>query len=558
MHGSPELLEFYLVEATEYVDALDQVVGSGASVPDGNVFIATARALRGSSTMAKVEEIAELSLLLERIAHGGRDGEIAWTPALHEALRGTVDDLRFLVRGVRTWGAREDARAAARLADLGRFVPLAGERSHTPTALETTPVFIALQASAIAAELDAYVANSANRRALDDALSRTRTLRGIAGIADFPPLPEVADLIDQVGRRRMPDAPLAEDEAELFRSAAAVLRRSSEALRSAGTGVAGSEEVAWFARAARAVRPDAAPRERIVGIDELYFADEGPHLVSRGPNPALSRERRFREESAVRAEHLQRLVVDASQATDATTRERVDHDLRHALQDLAELGTSFGMHQVAAFFGDAGREPEVLARPLLRVIAAGAASLLQPGASPEDTERHLAVLERSRRATPVLNASIEPAASAPERRWEGEAASGDRPASGIDRPDAGVDRPHPTGVTPPSTGRATPPGPHVTPGAPRPRRAVATPTGRELQALLGAGIAAFKPLDDEPLSPPAQLESEEIVPIETLLYRGESALLRAIAVRDEMRTRGVSDDAAVEEIFDLLDLARAE
>ena len=45
MNGSPELLEFYLVEATEYVDALDQLVSSPASSPDANALLATARAL---------------------------------------------------------------------------------------------------------------------------------------------------------------------------------------------------------------------------------------------------------------------------------------------------------------------------------------------------------------------------------------------------------------------------------------------------------------------------------------------------------------------------------
>ncbi len=210
MNGSPELLEFYLVEATEYLDALDQLVSGTGGAPDGNAFIATARALRGASSMAKVDEVGEIAGAIEQIAHATRDGEIRWTLDLHATLRQTVDDLRFLVRGVRIWGERESARAQARLADLQRFLTSAQPRQAAPETSATAPVFIALQSSAIAAELGAFVADPRQRRALDDALTRVRTMRGIAGIGDFPPLADVADAVDRTARALMPDAPLAE------------------------------------------------------------------------------------------------------------------------------------------------------------------------------------------------------------------------------------------------------------------------------------------------------------------------------------------------------------
>ena len=91
-----------------------------------------------------------------------------------------------------------------------------------------------------------------------------------------------------------------------------------------------------------------------------------------------------------------------------------------------------------------------------------------------------------------------------------------------------------------------------------PRRTPATPTGRELQDLLQVGIAGFQPLEDEPLNEPDRLDGDEIVAIEDLLYRGQSALRRAVQVRDDMRARGTTDDVVVQEIYDLLDLARTE
>ena len=95
-----------------------------------------------------------------------------------------------------------------------------------------------------------------------------------------------------------------------------------------------------------------------------------------------------------------------------------------------------------------------------------------------------------------------------------------------------------------------------------PRRPSITPTGKELRALLQTGIAGFQPLSQAPLSEPASIGDDDIVPIESLLYRGRAALERAIAVRDEMqrssKSGGGPDVAALAELFDLLELARRE
>lgn len=117
-----------------------------------------------------------------------------------------------------------------------------------------------------------------------------------------------------------------------------------------------------------------------------------------------------------------------------------------------------------------------------------------------------------------------------------------------------------------------------------------TPTGVELQALLADGIARFSELGDLPLieqtetppvptmhegvrptvSPagaeashargaqPASTGSEQgVVPIESLLYRGEAALARARAVRDSLRRADQPAPDSLAELYDLLDLATA-
>ena len=100
-----DLLDFYVVEATEYIDRIDAMVTrAGAASPDGQSLVSAARALRGSSTMAKAEGMATLALAVEHVARGVRDGNVTWTALIQGALVSAVDDLRILLRNLRVWG----------------------------------------------------------------------------------------------------------------------------------------------------------------------------------------------------------------------------------------------------------------------------------------------------------------------------------------------------------------------------------------------------------------------------------------------------------------------
>ncbi|MBX6333642.1 MAG: hypothetical protein IRY91_17485, partial [Gemmatimonadaceae bacterium] len=88
------------------------------------------------------------------------------------------------------------------------------------------------------------------------------------------------------------------------------------------------------------------------------------------------------------------------------------------------------------------------------------------------------------------------------------------------------------------------------------REPIRTPTGRELHAYLQDGLAGFRELEKTPLSQPAVLPDETIVPIDTLLYRGRAALQRAAELRQELLRPGATPSReAVQELFDLIDLA---
>ena len=54
------------------------------------------------------------------------------------------------------------------------------------------------------------------------------------------------------------------------------------------------------------------------------------------------------------------------------------------------------------------------------------------------------------------------------------------------------------------------------------------------------------------------IPDENIVPIETLLYRGKAALARARELRQEMLAERTPPRETIEELFDLLDLAIAD
>lgn len=497
MNGSPELLEFYLVEATEYVDALDRLV-SGQAPPDTNALLATARALRGTSTMAKVAPIAELSLAVEQIATRAREPEYALTREVQDSLRGCVEDLRFLVRGVRTWTERHQARVDARIADLRRFVPGDARRPTPPSGEATTPVYVALQAAAIAAELDAFVATPTNRRSLDDAIARSRTLRGIAGIGDFAPLADVADAVERAARRLMPDAPLSVEEVELFRAATALFTRAAERLRATGTHAAPHEESERFAHAVAALDAPVKSTPPVVRIDQLFYADQGPHVLERPSAPPVSAEARLHGELVARSEHLHRLVSEARTATDPVAAARLRRDLRTTTREIETLAASYGAHQLSAFFAESGDLPDQLSPGELDALERACRVTASPFPSLDELERRIAVIQREGRSTPVAGA------------------------------------------------------PSVTP------RKSATPTGRDLQKLLETGIEGFRPLDDQVSSEAADAGPGEVVPIDSLLFRGPAALSRAIELRDEWRSRGAPEDDSLREIFDLLDLARAE
>jgi len=534
------LLDFYILEASEYVDQLDALVGGAVQAPpESTPFITAARALRGSSTMAKLLRMAELAGSIERVGRGLRNGSVQWTPNVRSATVAAIDDVRILLRTVRTWGSAEEQRASARIAELRSFVPEGDPvPASTPIGSAVSLTFFASEVEGVAAALDAFVAAPANRAALDEALGRVRALRGIAALKDLPPLADVADALEAAAKMGTIDGRgLGAQHAELYDASAHVLRRAARELRTTGRPDATAPEVRRFATAAAALQQQPRDEDQVVPVTNLFFRDAGPHLVSRADRPPRTLETRFRMEVTSLAEHLRRLVADANSATSAVGRERVNHELRAALRIVRWTVESFGQTDASRFFARVAAEPNILDPIVLASIDAAGTLVASPAVPLAELGARLGELGRANTVDRAIAAGLEPLDQA--RRSAQPPSQSRAPAGGT--PGARPLRPTPARTETP-VARKTP----------------LTPTGPELTQFLQSGIAGFKDLDQTPLAPPAPLDDATVVSIDDLVYRGRAALERAIEVRDLIRLSGGNTDEALTELFDLLDLAAAD
>jgi chemotaxis protein histidine kinase CheA len=118
------LLDFFTLEASEYLTRLESLVTQHSLQPsDASQLAAAARGLRGSATMAKASGVSTLANTVERIAGRVVQGAIAWEPELQRSMVGAIEDLKLVVRSVRSWGADQDARVEESLRRLARYAP---------------------------------------------------------------------------------------------------------------------------------------------------------------------------------------------------------------------------------------------------------------------------------------------------------------------------------------------------------------------------------------------------------------------------------------------------
>lgn len=232
MTAPPALLEFFQKEAHEYVDRLEQLLDSVQDrLGDPTAFLTHARALRGSATMTRLDGLSELASTIERLATGLRDGELAWTPRLHGALRAALIEVRSLIGGVLHWTEQDQRRSrtqsvalasvaagylstsgpaqspSSRIVPISRFFPEDGlpalvTRSSTPpiTIGQRFRVDMAAAADGVGREA-ANLATSptgSSQLALSDAVRRS--LLGLADVAESYGAASVSTLATRMAR----------------------------------------------------------------------------------------------------------------------------------------------------------------------------------------------------------------------------------------------------------------------------------------------------------------------------------------------------------------------
>ena len=235
-HGTAD---FFALEAGECLDRLEQAI----THPDGpraDDMLRAARALRGSALMASQAGVARAAAGFEGLARAVRDRGRTWDASVRERSAQGVDELRHLVRRAREWTDADTTRAGRLAADLDA---LAGSSSGDmlrpggPPAPGTPSTgvraFVAREGALIASALDraarALEAAPESREPLYAVLRRMQSLRGLAEIADLPPLPEILDGIElAVGDLTRLFAPPPGVSAVLDAAAAALTRISRD------------------------------------------------------------------------------------------------------------------------------------------------------------------------------------------------------------------------------------------------------------------------------------------------------------------------------------------
>ena len=208
------LLDFFVLEASDYVDRLQRLVASDEPQgPDSATLLKLARGLRGSAVMARLGSFADAASGLERGARLLNEGRIAWTPGLAASIADSISELRALIPMARLWGEHHDERARSaggKLASVLDAVERHGELMQSGSAppipsdpVEPNPAVAAFfntidhgaAAPAVPSQMSSPVPPmSAALRSIEPA-SAVSPARGVPAMSDAPmPIVPIASL----------------------------------------------------------------------------------------------------------------------------------------------------------------------------------------------------------------------------------------------------------------------------------------------------------------------------------------------------------------------------
>lgn len=540
--GQPTaMLDFFVLEASDYLDRLDGIAQAPAgSAPSGDDFVRLARAYRGSALMASQQVMARAGQGLEAVARAVRDGRIVWDERVRGEVIRAVDDCKILLRRVKTPDAGDAQRAEGiglgleRLA--GRPPESAARAPHAGGLDAGSRAFVGREAAAIASTLDraarALTLDPSSREVLGGIAPAMSQLRGVAVLNDLPPLADLLACVD--GAVRLVHAtpgPASGEAAAVFDAAAKAVTRAAREVVETGRPTAESGEAQTFASAL--LRTFVRVGEP-VPIELLCAVESGPHVVTAGQPPAGG-SAPSRLELVSQGEFLAAAAGDLGRAGDAVLRDLRLFVIGASLKPLVEtdgsvLGRSLAGFAEAGWWaigsGSAAAEPERFAE-----VVSDAAEALRSADGGE--EMRIAQLLNAhanrlllRLPYPLPEAATQPATSAPAPPAAVAAMDeGGLPASWSTYETLIAERGLAAGSLDEFLGMAAP--------APA--------------AVAHAPELPIVPIEDLAPSEP------EVVPIESILYDREGALRRLREIRAALDAEpGMRD--LLGEVFDLVDI----
>ncbi len=548
------LTQFFAMEAGDYLERLDAAV-SKTPEPDREEFVRLARALRGSALMANQQAFAAATSGLERLARAVYDRSRPWDPATKQLAIRTVDDLKVLVRKAGTWTDAESQKAQQLAATLQTAT--GGAPAPAPAAKPTGPgqrAIIAQQGAGLASALEqaatALHQHPQVQTPLQLVLKTMRPLRGIASVADHPPLPDLLDGIERAIATLIARTEPVPGAADLFRTAARAVSRAAQDVAARGAADADAPEALEFAHRLAAMMGAGA---EVVSIEALRYDDAGPHIVKQGTAPTRPA-KLGNLELVSHGEHLRQAADALERAQSSVQRELRAHALVGTFHSLASVGAG-ALGAALGSFAQAAREA------VARGVAVGNSQ---------------AFASHMREAGGILSAAVN----------ESEAAMAQRLAAvtGALRQAAA---PAPAPAPPPA--EVVPHRPRA-PSAPVARPAIGETAGAavaavaadevpglvgsyqrfdRLVATLGLGAPSLEELlagppavpSAAPAAPAPSPAAEGVVSIASLLYSGDAAVQRLMSLRERVRAilSGAGPDGGalkdlMEEVFDLAEL----
>lgn len=289
MLGSAGRAEFFAREASDYLRALDPLLGEHP--PEGDSFVRLARALRGAAMLAGPASFTRAASQLEQVARRAQDPGFDWTPALPR-LRQAHQGFTRLTAYATAWDPAHDAEAdelSRLLGEIGASRPAPAAPTTAPPserADQSTRQFVGREAAAVAGALRDAAHGLASAETSRGPLTRVsdamHSLRGLAGLAELAPLADLLDATDTAVRELLRYPALPAGAAELCLHGSEAFGRIARDVASRGRSDPELPEAHRFADQLRQVLsgPDS-----VVSIDSL---DGGAPVLSR-------RERRFAE-----------------------------------------------------------------------------------------------------------------------------------------------------------------------------------------------------------------------------------------------------------------------